>query len=761
MIVKGEGNYESKIWFIGEAPGSQEEKIGRPFVGGAGRVLDSILSEAKIERGQAYIDNIIQERPSKNDFGVYYKDKGRKVPTGYLIEAHERVKYLIKAHQPNLVCALGNEVLFALTGRKNIFKLRGSILEVHGVKLIPMVDPSIVMRQYEFKPMAVLDMRRAKREMESPAFPTPYNDDFNISPTFEQVIDKIAELHNKEYLTFDIETAQNQILCIGFGWSKSDAVCIPIFYSGNSWWTTEQEFTIIKAIRELFLNPSVKFIAQNAQYDMIYLADKWGVEVTNLWMDTMVAFHCVYPELKKGLDFLCSIYTNRPYYKDMPGTGGPDVLWKYNCLDTVTTYECAMEIRKELKEFGTLDFYKNHSHKLIKPLIKIQRRGIRINLRKRADIDNNIEASVIEMQQRLTSAVGYDLNPNSPKQMKKFLYEDMKFPPQRNRKTGKLSANEDAIKTLARRFSNPIFDLILDIRKARKLLSTYIRAKLDNDGRIRCSYVITGTKTGRLASRESVYRSGTNLQNIPRGELIRSIFLADDNYRLVNADLSQAEARVVAYVARDEHLQILFEEPASDIHTKNAAMVFGKKIKKISPQERQLAKTLVHAANYGVGDGAFSKHIGSSINRARGLLNQYYALYPGIKRWHLEVKEWIRKSRVMTTPLGRKRTFFGRWGPDLIREAIAYVPQSTVSDVLNLGIIRASEHLPQGWELLMQNHDAIMMQVPIETDDMHLLKFIKHYFEIELEVEGKRFKIPVDIKTGLNWADMKKLELNV
>ena len=389
----------------------------------------------------------------------------------------------------------------------------------------------------------------------------------------------------------------------------------------------------------------------------------------------------------------------------------------------------------------------------------MQRRGIRIDLDKRASIDKNVEESVNEMQTKLTSAVGYDLNPNSPKQMKTFLYEDMKFPPQRNRKTGNLSADEDAITILSKQFESPVFDLILDIRKARKLLSTYIRAPLDEDGRIRCSYVITGTKTGRLASRESVYGSGTNLQNIPRGQVVRSIFLPDDNKMFVNADLSQAEARVVAYVARDEHLQNLFEESNEDIHRKNAAMVFGKAITEVTSSERQLAKTLVHAANYGVGERTFAKHIGSSIDRARSLLNQYYALYPAIKRWHLEVQDTIRKSRILRTPLGRKRMFFGRGGPDLIREAIAYVPQSMVSDILNWGIIRADDNMPPGWEMVMQVHDSVLMQVPKDADPMHILKFIKHYFEMTLEINNKRFKIPVDIKVGLNWAEMKKLEV--
>lgn len=443
----------------------------------------------------------------------------------------------------------------------------------------------------------------------------------------------------------------------------------------------------------------------------------------------------------------------------MPGTGGPEVLWRYNCLDTVVTYECAMSIKEELHEFGTERFYMGNSHRLIKPLIEMQRRGVKIDIKKREEIDKNLDREIGEMQIRLTKAVGHELNPNSPKQMKEWLYDEMKFPPQRNRSTGSVTANEEAIIRLSKRFPNPIFDLIIDIRKARKLLSTYIRAPLDGDGRIRCSYVITGTETGRLSSRESVYGSGTNLQNIPRGEIVRSIFIPDNDKKFINADLSQAEARMVAYISNEKRLQAVFEDPEGDVHKRNAAMVFQKSVSSIDESERQLAKTLVHAANYGIGARTFAHIIGTNEARARELLNQYYAMYPGIKQWHLEVKDQIRRTRILTTPLGRKRMFFGRWGPELIREALAYVPQSTVSDIINMGIIRAWNNLPPGWEILMQVHDSILMQVPMDAHPMHIHKFIKHYFEILLEVNRVRFKIPVEIKEGLTWGNMKKLEL--
>lgn len=758
MKVKGEGNHASKIWLIGEAPGSQEERTGRPFVGGAGRIMDGMLQDTGIKRDETYIDNVVQERPPKNDFGIYYTDKARYRPTDGLRRQHQQLRDLLIKHRPNVVVALGNEPLMAIMGHRGIMKWRGSILNFEGIKVIPVIHPAMVMRQYEFRPVCVLDLHRVKKESTTPAFPHPYNDKFIINPPFDKVMSMLDFLERQPRLTFDIETAQNQITCIGFAWSKEDAICIPIFYGGNSWWNHDEELIIVKRIRKLFSNPAVKFIAQNAQFDMTYIKDKWGAEPATLELDTMIAFHCIYPELRKGLDFLSSIYTNRPYHKDS-GKGGPTQLWHYNCLDTTVTFECAEAIIQELKEFKTWEFYKNNSHKLIVPLMEMQRRGVRIDLVKRKKIDDNLQGELEAMQRRLVTVVGHDLNPNSPKQMQNFLYDELKLPPQRNRKTGNLSADTDAIEFLAKRFPNPVFSLVLDIRKVRKLLSTYIRAPLDADGRIRCSYVITGTKTGRLSSRESIYGSGTNLQNVPRGEIVRSIFIPDRGKRFIDADLSQAEARVVAALAEEGRLQAIFEDAGGDIHKRNAAMVFEKRVEDITKDERQLAKTLVHAANYGIGARTFSKHIGSSEGRARELLNKYYASYPRIKCWHLEVEDQLRKSRILRTPMGRARMFFGRWSPELVRSAIAYVPQSTVGDILNAGLIQAYNNLPPEWDCALQVHDNVVLQVPIEAANMHIYKFIKHYFERSITINRTKLTIPVEIKTGDNWANMKPLEV--
>ena len=225
-----------------------------------------------------------------------------------------------------------------------------------------------------------------------------------------------------------------------------------------------------------------------------------------------------------------------------------------------------------------------------------------------------------------------------------------------------------------------------------------------------------------------------------------------------NADLSQAEARVVAYLSNEERLIGVFNE-GGDVHIKNASLIFRKHWSEVNKDERQLAKKLVHASNYCIGPRKFASEIDCSERRAKELLNQYYANFPMIKLWHRTVDHQLKQTRVLTTPLGRKRMFFGRWGPDLLREAIAYVPQSTVSDLLNYGLVSMFRGLPDRWQMLMQVHDSIMLQVPDETPHEQVWKFCKHHLERPIKFDRSSLVIPVDVKVGKDWGNMKEVEL--
>ena len=761
-VVPFVGPMDAKIYIVGEAPGETEEMEGIPFVGGAGRVLNKFLMDSGISRGECRIGNVMKVRPPANNFGVFYTDKQMRIPTPELEQGRRGLNEDIGKVRPNVVVALGNEALMALFGHRGITDWRGSVLWHRGLrtKVVPTVHPAMVMRQWGFAPLSLFDFKRVKEESLTSMHIVPIRD-FIIAPTFEIAMGEIDRLRrSKGRIAFDVETSGTLLTAIALADSPSHAISIPFTYSKGTetiaYFPVEEELAILMEIKGLLEDKGVEKVAQNAQFDTIILkVNPPYIDVQGLVQDTMCSHVTVYPELPKGLDVLCSLYTRQPYYKDWIGRGNDEEFWKYNAMDAVVTWQCAQVLDKEMEEFGVKGFYTTYVHPLIPILADMQIRGVKVDQTLRLQASADMLGEVASMTNSLNGILGKEVNVMSPKQLKQLLYVDMGLPVKYNRARGTESTDEEALEGLAKSHPSPIFDLILGIRHRRKLLGTYLNEGGEGDGRIRCSYLIRGTKTGRLSSRESIFGSGTNLQNIPKG-VCRRMFIADEGEVFIEADLSQAEARVVAHLAGEERLIRLFKE-GGDIHRQTASWLFSKPIGEIQKGERELAKRLVHASNYGIGPRTFAHHAGVTEGEASLLLQRYFDTFPAIRRWQLEIQSQLGKSKVLCTPLGRKRMFFGRWGEELFREAYSYIPQATVADVLNLALIRYV-----GWglpgEVMLQIHDAFVVQcTPKESDTV--ISCFKEVFDIPIPIRGEGLVIPVSIKIGPNWQDMVEVKV--
>lgn len=406
------------------------------------------------------------------------------------------------------------------------------------------------------------------------------------------------------------------------------------------------------------------------------------------------------------------------------------------------------------------DFYQTHQAPLIMPLLHISWRGLRIDLPKRQEAIGEYTTREAIKTQELHQVAGLELDPHSPKQLMEWVYGAHGIAPlQRQRvnsageRVSTPTLDEEAIEELLTR-ELPVrvkeaLSLVLDIRATHKILATYLQAPLDDDNRLRCSYAITGTETGRLSSRETPRGTGTNLQNVPPG-VARAMVIPDDGMVFVAADLSQAEARVVAHLARETRLISVFQA-GGDIHRRNAAAIFRKSESDVSPTERYLAKRVVHASNYGMGPNKFARVAGIPKAEAQRLLNLYFATYPRIKVWHLDVEATLRKSRTLRTPHGRVRQFLGVWGDELLRQGYAYVPQSTVADTLNDGLIDYETQRPG--EILLQIHDSIMVQVPTGEVEAAVAQ-LRASLTRPITIHEGTCTIPVEIKRGTTWDDM-------
>ena len=758
-IVPPIGPKNAKIFLCGEAPGLEEERNKIPFVGSSGKILNTMLREAGIDRAKCRIDNVANVRPPGNNFGHFYEDKQRRIPKPALIEQRKRLHQEIESTNPNVIIALGAEALKALTDHQYITKWRGSILMSKYGKLVPTIHPASVMRQWSLRPIVIFDLKRAKLESKQ-SFLVEEDRTLITAPSLARIKAECNHLSRAKYLAFDIETQKEgwpkRVTCIGFSASKHRAICIPLTAKdgGHYWKSTTTEIEVWEQICSLLSSPAKK-IAQNAPFDISILS-YMGVPVKNLWADTMIMHHCLHPELPKGLDFLCSVYTRQPYYKDMIRKD----LWEYNCLDACVTYEVAMVLLEELEEFGTKDFYFQHAHPMIEPLIDIQAAGVQVNTKLRTELGEALTKSIKEKQELLNEAVGHELNVNSPKQMQHFLYEELRLEKKYHRTTGNVTVNEEALEKLAKKHPSKLFRLILSIRGDIKLLSTWIQAPLGKDGRIRTSYVVSDktkdkktpfTVSGRLTSRKYLDGTGTNLQNVPEGPARQMVIPKKGNV-FVSADLRQAEDRVVAYLINDVHKLQVYAE-GGDPHAKNASNIFRKPESEVTYEERKIGKTLVHAANYGISAKGFAAYIGSSISDAQELLTKYYTAYPGVELLQLKVVSQLKKTRTLTTPMGRKRLFFGRLNKETFREAYSYKPQSTVGDITHQALVSLYWALPEGARVALHIHDNLVIECG-ESQVEEVKHVVKNAMEFSITVEDKELTIPIDFKVGKNWDEL-------
>ncbi len=750
ILVPPEGPKEAKICILGEAPGKVELKQGRPFCGPSGRTLDLLLRNAGIKRHECYVTNVI--KTDKINIREYYEDAGLNHPTDELRRIREEVIEEINSVGPNLTIALGAEALKCLhqDDDVSIGNYRGSILRTPVGKVIPSYHPAAMLRQWEWFPIASLDFAKVLREKHSPEVNLK-DRKFITEPTIHDVRRYIREvvLHAPQ-VAFDIETVgrgHRFIDCLAIAPADGEAMCIPFTYrNGEPYWrSVDDEMEAWTLVGEVLSNPKIKKIGQNGQYDIIYL-ERFGIPIENYHFDTMAAANVLHPEFPKALAFLASIYTDEPFYKD---TSQSD-RWIYNAKDACLTFEVAEKQQKDLKDRGLEEFYFNHVHPLLQIYIEIHENGVKIDTIRLQEAKEVIEQEIEQLSAELSRMVGWEVNVNSPKQMKQLLYDEMKFPLRKN-KSGNPTADAQAIKEFYRRSQRRELELILEIRKKRKVLSTYLNMPYDSDGRVRTSYNVSGTETGRLSSSSSVDGTGTNMQNLPKG-ICREILVPDtDDDVFVAADLGQAENRVVAYLCCDPQMKKVVDSEG-DIHTTNAAMIFNKPEEEVTPAERQLGKRITHGSNYRMSWMTFSRYAEIPAKDAKRLLQQYHDTYPFLSRWHREIELALRKDRTLRNPFGRERIFYGRMDDATFRDATAYLPQSTVSDAIHAATFRIYARLPHPARIALQLHDSITVHCPRSMQE-EAERIIVEELQRPFYINGQPLEIPADVNWGTNWNE--------
>lgn len=779
--VEGVGPLDAKVVIVGDFPSLAEYRAGEPIKGNAGNIFMEILHNVGISRKECYITLLVKEVcVGKNvmDRFIKFKPRGVVEETQDFKAYRELLRKELLLLKANVVVALGDAATWALCERRPSFKWRGSVVEstlIPNLKVIPTLHPASLLYNYLWRYWVMHDLKKVRKESETPII-KPSKHSYIVEPSFIDAMQYLLEIkENKLPVACDIEVMNEEVSCISFAREadkedplKSVAISIPFARGYNNYYAPDQERELWLMIESILEDKDIKKIFQNGTFDITFLYSKYGIKTRNV-DDTMVGQAILYPDFPKGLDFITSIYTDEPYYKDegkkhFKFGGSSYDFWLYNAKDSAVCYEAIQKIKKDLNRTGNVFTYEQQV-KLIEPLVAMSYRGVNVNLEAREKKSAEFDERIKTLTERLHSIAGYELNFASPKQLMEYFYEQKGHKPYVNRKTGKPTIDGMALKRLARKGFEEA-TIIQEIRLLAKRRSTYLEMQLDSDGRIRGSYNPVGTSSLRLSSSKTIFDTGGNMQNLPYD--IREFLEADAGYVCFQMDLGQAENRMVAYVAGEENMIEAFES-GKDIHRRTAGLIFGKPEDEISDEdfsstigdgtksERFWGKKANHGLNYDFGYKSFALMYEIPEADAKFIVDRYHMAYPGIRRYHRWVKEQLNKDRTLTNIFGWKRLFLDRWDDKLFKEAYSFIPQSSIGCLMNYhGVMRLYYDCPyKEVEILNQIHDAIWFQVPIKVgwkQVARIILWIKANLEQPISWRVREFSIPVDTEMGLNFG---------
>lgn len=781
--VLGYGNRKAKLMLVGEAPSYNEVREGKPFVGQAGQELDKLLSSAGIRRDELYITNAVLEQVTGDKKEFFFK--GGK-PSLVYVEGLKALYDDIQDIRPNCIVTLGNYAMWSLSMMEGIMKRRGSIYwsDMAGVKFIPTIHPAALLRGkpdgadklqgglYKYRNPVIWDLQKAKEQSQFPELrQRPRN--IIVDPVGEQADECIQRLLRAEKLVFDIESwGGTKIACVGF--SDGDPEWSVVFsYSGQS--------DRLALYKQLLESDTPKY-GQNLMYDVTML-DQNGIHTKNIVWDTMIAQHVLLPDLPKALDFMNSIYTDMPYYKDegkvwnKPKT--PEIeaqYYLYNGKDVCCTAEIVERQREDLIHDKLMPVYER-TMEVFESLRWATFKGMKCNHKTLFDFIQSTQEAAEKAQKELDEYAGHEINVNSPPQVKKFLYQELKLSDSKTQ-----SSDAPTILNIAAKTGHPAPYLIVKVRKERKLLSNYYNTGiLSPDGRVRFGFNVVGTFGARISSSAPLWGTGLNGQNIPHKS--RRMLEPDDGYTLLEFDQAQAEAVIVAYLANDPIHMDCFRT-GKDVHRVTACLLTDRpmsdwqQVPKPSGL-RELAKTCNHELNYNAGPGQFQLTVNeaydpedpTSVNMtfsmAQQVRNKYLETRPALPAYWESIKAELKLNRTLVNPLGRRFQFLDAWSNDLLNRAYSYKPQSVVGETTNMGIVQVTgEHdlekdmddryLLQreitrlGHQFLLQVHDSTIWQVPDDEVDTFVPLAMK-LLEVPLQINGHHIVVPIEGAKGKTW----------
>jgi len=620
------------------------------------------------------------------------------------------------------------------------------------------------------------------------------------------------DMQESVFLSYDIETAtiedrdENDILrssntiitCCSWTSVSADLTLttyvLPFVSFMQEHWVTDTDYgKAIKFMQQVNALPHAKSM-HNGMYDVLH-SIVYNAEPNNWCLDTMAMMHSEFSTLPKSLDFVASVHI--PDYVQWKAEAAEaskekDILryWAYNGRDTWYTARLTIHYLRNMPAYARKNYATQF--KFVYPFLYTAFEGILVNqdvrLKMRAEASAKVEKNLAALRVMFADP---SFNPASPKQVQFYVYDvfGAKDPhigmKKVNGKKVRNSRGTDAKNLAAIGEQHPfllrITDAIREYREAAKAISTYFDFDQLNS-RLLYSINPFGTESGRASCNSSSFWVGTQVQNIP--PYAKPMLQADEGYELCEVDNSQSEARCTAYLSQETHLIAALESKDRDFYKSLGTLFFGMPYEEVTKEFRNaVLKKIVHGTNYMMGAATFIENAGvanllfaasvlgvnismedkppeGSITLkqfANHLLESYHKPFPRVREWYAETKACIATTKMLVSPLGHTRYFFGdiTKNHNMLRSAVAHGPQNLSVSILNIGLWKV-------WQLVKKSKAAIRLKAQIH--DSILFQFLKGRDDLRasvvaclqnpVEVHGRSLLIPTDYKIGSDWGNM-------
>ena len=548
----------------------------------------------------------------------------------------------------------------------------------------------------------------------------------------------MKDIYDLGYFVFDLETdslnvIDANLIGVAICLSVKRSYYIPLAHKDEDGKIIEEQIDFKEALKQLnniLSNSSLIKIGHNIKYDIAVLK-RYKIDVVSFEDTMLMSYINDAGNHRHGMDELAKVHFNRDTikFKDVVGTGKSQITFdyveiekaiEYAAEDAEITFKLYLLLKKKLSEEKNISAYNYLEKPLVASILEMEINGIKINTEYLQSLSSEFEKKIYSLEKTIFKLCGVEFNIGSPKQLGDVLFNKLNLTPPKKTKTGEFSTGIEVLEDLAFE-GNKVAEDLITWRQLSKLKNTYTEALQTHINkttqRIHTSYAMASTNTGRLSS------SDPNLQNIPirstEGRLIRKAFIAEKGYKILSADYSQVELRVLAHIAKIEPLIAAFKN-GEDIHALTASEIFSTDIKKITPDLRRRAKAVNFGIIYGISAFGLAKQLSITNHEASNFIKKYFDKFPGIKKYMEDTKALCREQGYVETLCGRK-CFFPKikdknfaYRSFQERAAINAPIQGTAADIIKRAMIKIYEKNISNnndCKMLLQVHDELIFEV--------------------------------------------------